>query len=288
MTTQDELAYYAEPGPLTGGGPELTTLPAEVPALLAATQGLLTHEPGHPDRPTGHLRSTTEILAHLEPTGPLTQARQPDQRLIGCCRHFTLLPVAALRAHGIPARARCGFAAYFQPGWHIDHWVVEYWNAESERWHLADAQLDPALSTRLGIDFDPANIPRTEFSVAGDTWLRCRTGELDPAHCGFPGDDSHGLWWIAGNLIRDTAALTKMELLPWDIWGGMPSPSDPITEDLATLLDELAAITANPDTAAEARTHYPVPALQVPTEVYNFLREAREPVITEASRAIRR
>ncbi|GAA2268769.1 transglutaminase-like domain-containing protein [Glycomyces scopariae] len=292
MTTQDELAYYASPGPLTTAEPALTSLPAEVPALLEAVQGLLVHEPGHPDRPTGHLRSTAEILDHLAPTGPLTQARQPDQRLIGCCRHFTLLPVAALRAHGIPARARCGFATYFMPGWHIDHWVVEYWSAG--RWHLADAQLDPALRDRLGIAFgsafNPADVPRDSpttpnadpraFAVAGETWLRCRAGDLDPARCGFPGDGTHGLWWIAGNLIRDVAALSKMELLPWDLWGAMPGPADPIADDLATLLDHLATITADPETAAKSRDTYPDAALKVPAKVFNHLRQAEEPVFT--------
>ena len=28
-----------------------------------------------------------------------------------------------------------------------------------------------------------------------------------------------GLWFIAGNLIRDAAALNNMETLPWDVGG---------------------------------------------------------------------
>ena len=29
----------------------------------------------------------------------------------------------------------------------------------------------------------------------------------------------HGLWFIAGNVIRDVAALNNREMLPWDVWG---------------------------------------------------------------------
>ena len=32
----------------------------------------------------------------------------------GNCRHFTVLTVAVPRAHGIPARARCGFSFFDQ------------------------------------------------------------------------------------------------------------------------------------------------------------------------------
>ena len=31
-------------------------------------------------------------------------------------------------APGVPARARCGFGAYFEKGKFVDHWVTEYWN----------------------------------------------------------------------------------------------------------------------------------------------------------------
>ncbi|MEU6246556.1 transglutaminase-like domain-containing protein [Glycomyces sp. NPDC047010] len=258
----NDLAYYAEPGPLTKGANEL---PADIHDLLAAVQALLVHEPGNPDSPTGHLRSTEEILTH------------PLRPVLGSCRHFTLLVVAALRAHGVPARARCGFATYFLPGRHIDHWVAEYWH--DGRWRLADAQLRPSLTTALGIDFDPVDVPRTAFEVAGTTWTRCRTDDLDPTRCGLETPGDNGLWWIAGNLIRDTAALTKLELLPWDIWGAMPGPTDPITKGLEPLLDNLAHITADPEFAADSRTLYPTEALQVPDKVFNFLRNTHELVL---------
>ncbi|MEU4422055.1 transglutaminase-like domain-containing protein [Actinoplanes sp. NPDC024001] len=285
MTTQSALQSYAEPGPLTTAEPGtaavLTGLPSTLPDLIVAVQGLLIHEPGSAQSATGHLRMTHQILAHLLAADPrpLIEARPPAQRLAGCCRHFTLLAVAVLRAHGIPARARCGFARYFVPGLHGDHWVVEYWNAATSRWILADAQLGPVLCAALGVSFEPNDVPREQFAVAGDAWIRCRKGELDPSRCGLEGEGQSGWWWIAGNLIRDVAALAKMEMLPWDVWGAMPGPDEPINDVLADDLDQLAAITADPDTAAESRALYDNGRFRVPVRVYNFLRRTDEPVI---------
>ena len=131
--------------------------------------------------------------------------------------------------------------AHYAPGtdWYIDHWVAEHW--DGERWILSDAQMDPVQVKEFGIDFDPADVPRDKFVVAGRAWTAHRAGEIDAGKCGLPGiPGESGPWWIAANLIRDAAALSNMELLPWDVWGSMPEPEDEITPDLVALLDELA------------------------------------------------
>jgi len=91
--------------------------------------------------------------------------------------------------------------------------------------------------------------------------------------CGLEGDGQSGWWWVAGNLVRDVAALSKMELLPWDVWGGMPSPGGPVGD-----FDEVAAMTAAPASAADCRARYEQERFRVPARVYNFLRQAHEPV----------
>ena len=290
MTTENTLKYYAEPGPLTTAGPgatALAALPSTVPDLLAAVRGLLVHEAGSARSATGHLRATHQILDRILAADPrpLSEPRPPARRLAGSCRHFTLVAVAALRAHGIPARARCGFARYFTPGRHGDHWVVEYWNAATSRWVLADAQLGPELCRALGIAFDPADVPREEFVVAGAAWMRCRDGVLDPSRCGLEDEGQSGWWWVACNLVRDVAALSKMELLPWDMWGGMPEPGDPIPDVLAEEFDEVAAITADPDTAARSGARYADERFHVPAHVYNFVRRTSESVIESPDQA---
>ena len=47
-----------------------------------------------------------------------------------------------LRHRRIPARLRCGFAAYFDRGRWEDHWICEYWRPAEGRWCRVDAQLD--------------------------------------------------------------------------------------------------------------------------------------------------
>ena len=135
---------------------------------------------------------------------PLSVARPVDARLVGVCRHFTVLLVAMLRAQGVPARARCGFGAYFNPGHFEDHWVCEYWNAMDGRWILVDAQIDDVQRAKVQPDFDLLDVPRDRFVIAGDAWARCRVGDADPSTFGI--FDMRGLWFIAGNVLRESVS----------------------------------------------------------------------------------
>jgi hypothetical protein len=128
-----------------------------------------------------------------------------------------------------------------------DHWVCEYWNAPEARWVLVDAQLDQIQQAKLDLGFDPLDIPRDRFLVAGDAWSLCRTGRADPSAFGL--GKHWGLWWIAGNLVRDLAALNNMEMLPWDVWGAMPHSDWRPTDDQLVLFDRVASLTCTPDAA---------------------------------------
>jgi hypothetical protein len=93
--------------------------------------------------------------------------------------------------------------------------------------------------------------------IAGDAWAQCRAGQAGAAKFGICKGDLRGRWFIAGNLVRDVAALNKLEMLPWDQWGGMPCPDEPLLHDRLPFFDELAAHTRSPDTSfAELRTRY--------------------------------
>ena len=86
--------------------------------------------------------------------------------------------------------------------------MCEYWNATEARWVLVDPQLDDVWQTKLHIDFDVLNVPRDRFLAAGDAWAQCRTGKADPTKFGIGFANLRGLWFVAGNLVRDVAALT--------------------------------------------------------------------------------
>jgi hypothetical protein len=42
-------------------------------------------------------------------------------------------------------------------------------------------------------------------------------------------------------MISDVAALNKVEMLPWDVWGGMPQPNEVLTAGQLAFFDHLAA-----------------------------------------------
>lgn len=262
-TTQFPLARYRQPAVMTTPGqyaPLFESLPGDIPGLAAVAHGLLIHEHmarrygvtlTDADRSSVQIRPVEQMLAEIlvRDTRPLHVARPPAARLPVNCRHFTVLMTAMLRAHGTPARARCGFGGYFGTGKFEDHWVCEYWNAGQQRWILVDAQVDDRQRDWFGIEFDVTDVPRDRFVTAGQAWAGFRSGVADPALFGLTMINEAGAWWIAGNLMRDAAALRNIELLPWDCWGAMPGPEDPIGDDLAFLFDRLAALTEAPDAA---------------------------------------
>ncbi len=271
--------------------PWLEILPRDFAGLAAVAQGLVLHEHmaaaygvtlSEADRSTVHLRPVEELLEQIvaRDDRPLDVARPPSGRVAGNCRHFTVLTVAMLRAQGTPARARCGFGAYFRKGRYEDHWVCEYWDDAEERWLLADAQIDAGQRAFFGIDFDLTDVPRDQFLIGGDAWAQYRRGGADENTFGLSAFDEGGAWWIAGNLMRDAAALRNLELLPWDCWGAMPGPDDPIDADRAARFDRLAALTQSPDSKfAELQACYEGDdGLRVRPSVWNALRGREEAI----------
>lgn len=288
----DQLDFYSRPGQMTRASryaARLDALPRDVAALARIAQGLAIHEymasaygvtipPERSDE--SHIRSLDRMLDLLlaEDLRPLTEAREPDQRLVGVCNHFAVLLVGMLRAKDIPARARWGFGGYFNPPFLEDHVLGEYWNAAAERWVRADAQLDEVFRKALRIDFDPLDVPPDRFLAAGEAWVRCREGQADPAKFGIFKGNLRGLWFIAGSLVKDLAALNKMELLPWDSWGAMPAPGTELSGEQLAFFDRLAAMIRTPDRSFEELRHlYERDArVRVPSEVFNGLRQRTE------------
>lgn len=106
-------------------------------------------------------------------------------KLLGVCRHFSVLAVSLFRELGVPARARCGFAGYFSGNWE-DHWIVEVW--DGKKWQSVDAQLDPIMVERLGIKWSPLDVPRglesRGFSVGTEVGWSEQVVPIDPIAAG--------------------------------------------------------------------------------------------------------
>jgi hypothetical protein len=290
---RSDLGFYTEPGPMTTAGryaPLLAGMPTDIASLAAVAQGLLIHEHmaegygvtlSEADRASVHVRPVERLLAQIvaRDKRPLTEAREPAGRLPGNCRHFSVLATTILRSQGTPARARCGFGGYFGTDFFEDHWVCEYWHGGQQRWVLADAQIDGVQRGWFPIDFDLTDVPRDRYLVAGDAWMRCRSGSAHPSMFGLSLAQEAGDWWIAGNLMRDAAALLNLELLPWDCWGAMPTPREPISDELAALFDRLATLTSTPEVSVvELRQLCQDERLRVPGTVRNAIRGTDEAI----------
>ncbi|NMO54944.1 transglutaminase domain-containing protein [Actinoplanes sp. TBRC 11911] len=221
-----------------GHADAVARLPGDFTGIAAILHGLLIHEfwadaygvtLSDADRETVHLRPADKILDAVlaKDPRPFDVAREPEQRVATNCRGFTVVSVALLRAHGVPARARCGFGAYFREGWFEDHWVVEY--HDGERWRRGDAQIDGVQGKALGIDFDLSDVG-DRFVVAGEAMRLVKAGGVDASRFGLSTINEGGEDWIAGNVARDELALAGVEVLPWDTWEGPGIPEEVFNE----------------------------------------------------------
>jgi hypothetical protein len=184
---------------------------------------------------------------------PLNEPRAFEDRFVGTCRDFALLLCSFLRAKGVPARIRSGFADYFGAGdFHYDHVVAEYWDAE-HGWRLADAQVTEGHT----VEFDPLDVPRDRFLVAGKAWQLIRAGKADAPSFGIPLPDGTplvGEWFVAGNIRLDLSAVNKVETLLWDIWGIGAGGDEDMTDEIHDLYDLAARVVEDEIVFAAART----------------------------------
>ncbi len=224
----------------------LEALPVDVERLCGVLRGVVTHY--RAGGVVGVGERWEEIDARwVESMLALDQAR--DRRpwgvgervpLVGCCRDFALLGVAALRARGVPARTRVGFASYLERGFGVDHVLIEYW--DGKRWVWVDPMLDPGG----GWGFDVVDVPhgagvgRDVFSSAARVWSAYRAGEVDAGRFGVSGALAPmlaGGWLVRDYVWLELAHRQGVETLLWDGWGAMGAQGDSaLTDVVAGLL----------------------------------------------------
>ncbi|HWV34809.1 MAG TPA: transglutaminase-like domain-containing protein [Thermomicrobiales bacterium] len=294
-----DLAYYAsqsafsDPGMLTG---MLDSVPRDVAAMKDAVTPLVFHYMGDGDwaengispdrRPEIDLRYADRMLGRLRELSdkPLGEMRAPHERMVGCCRDFTLLFVSLLRHQGIPARSRVGFAAYFFAGWNVDHVVAEVWDAAESRWRLIDPELRAGhVDPTDGVTIDPLDLPRDRFLVGADAWLRCREGGEDPErYLVSPFLDipqTRGFPYLLHNLVHELAALNKREMILWDDWG-ISEAWDSLADDQLSLLDQTAqTMLASEVTVSDLQRLYDRDEFRVPGVVTSYTSAVENPPI---------
>ncbi|HYH01971.1 MAG TPA: transglutaminase domain-containing protein, partial [Bacillota bacterium] len=153
-----------------------------------------------------------------------------------------------------------------RPGGFEDHWICEYWDGQQQRWVGVDPQIDTLQKELFKLNFNPLDLPDGQFICGARAWQLCRQGQEEPGKFGI--FQFNGMGFIRGNLIRDLAALNKMELLPVDFWGLMQRPDKPIPESDAAMLDGVARlITAEDPKLYEV---YRWDEFRVPSRIYSF------------------
>lgn len=221
------------------------------------------------------LRYASDMFARLRELDPAPPGspRSPVHRIVGCCRDFTLLFVSMARHHGIPARARVGFASYLVPGWYLDHVVAEVWSPDG--WRL----VEPQLSDDFG-EVDLLDVPRDQFLVGADAWAAARSGDIEPARLVVSPDLDvpflRGLPYARHNLVLDLAALNKQEMILWDVWGDL-SDEAPLTPAAVARADELAEVLADAD-LEQLRVLFEAEDLRVPPVIRSVTPPGRRPV----------
>lgn len=295
----DVLEYYKKSGGLSDLGKysqNANELVQDPKSLSKVVQGIILHDmwigrynvnPKPSQWCSAKAPSMEDLLdtvVAIDQAGPF-EHREPSERVIACCREFSTMLCGILRAKGIPARARCGFAPYLaKEGYYEDHWMCEYWTGT--RWQRVDPQIDDfQLSSiqkyaknnvNLGEDYrstlielNPLHLKPTDFLLAGDIWLKYRADKIEPRKFGIDTDlrryniisPPFGAWFIRGNLIRDFLALNKIEILPfvegleksnnyWDNWQVM-MPHANVGEKEMTLFDRIAKLSLDPDKRLE-------------------------------------
>ena len=181
----------------------------------------------------------TELLRILRERedAPLTEPRDPSERFVGTCRDFALLMCSLLRATGTPARIRCGFATYFDDGFHEDHWVTEY-RLPDGSWRLVDAQVAARGARRA---LRPAGRPTGPVPGGGRGLAGVPGGATRPATFGVSGAPG-----LQGPVVRARQRPAGpgrphgVEVLPWDGWGPEILDDADLTEDDLALIDAVA------------------------------------------------
>ena len=268
------LDYYATAGPMTdlsSCDPSVFAgLPEDPAALTSVVRRCLIAGAARPGRDDPQIRRASDMVERiisLDPS-PLVERREPEQRFIGCCRHFATLACALIRRLGVPSRVRAGWAAYFHQGalW-VDHWILEYWSAGNERWVRTDAQWSERWFATAHPGRAPEDVLRDAYLSGAEMWQRCRGGDIDADRCRM-GDVNFGIGEVRGSVLYDFAALIQAEMLPWDVWGQMKAAYDNETDaSYDELLARVADVTAGGDVAAIRNLYERTDDLRVPVEL---------------------
>lgn len=170
--------------------------------------------------------------------------REIENKVHVTCRCQAILLASILKAKGIATRARSGFAEYTEnKGIYWDHWITEYFDRNSKKWQLADA--DCCCND---INFNPYNLPREKFLFGANAWLALRKKEIKEDEICYASDPvTKGLKAAIRGLFYDFHCLMNDEIIFLHMPKYVREKNFELSEEEYQELDKLAELMLNPD-----------------------------------------
>lgn len=186
----------------------------------------------------------TAELFRQDPRG-FIMGREVKDRVVITCRYVAVLLASILKAKGIPARCRSGYADYFlkeRGKIFYDHWIVQYYNAKEKRWVNVDPDGDYKVS------FNQYDFPNKEFKWIAEVWLNVRNGKDDYKRY-IHGSSYNDLNNLAYALFFDFHSLMNDEIsyLFFPTMFDKKDEFNNLTDEELSKLDNLATLMLEPD-----------------------------------------
>ncbi len=178
--------------------------------------------------------------------------RKIEDKIHVCCREQAILLASILKAKGIPARVRSGFAKYVntsekQAG---DHWITEYYDFKNKKWILVDADMyfDKDILEEYHIDFNLLDIPREKFIFGAQAYLGLRENKFKPEEIYYASSPlTIGIEASLHGLFYDFHSLMNNEIIFLHLPKYIVDKNFKLSNEEYFELDELAKLMLEPD-----------------------------------------
>lgn len=179
--------------------------------------------------------------------------RRIEDKIHVCCREMSILLVSILKAKGIPARCRSGFAKYAsekETQGAGDHWITEYYNLKTKKWVLVDSDMcyDEKTLNYYGVDFSLFDVPRNKFIFGAEAYLGMRNNKYKEEELYYASNPATlGLKAAIRALFYDFHCLMNDEIIFLHQPKYIQDKNFILSEEEYQELDTLANLILNPD-----------------------------------------
>lgn len=187
------------------------------------------------------------MIAELLRKNPnYNKKREAKDKIHITCRGQAILLASILKAKGIPARARSGFAPYIKyDGISYDHWITEYYDEKEKVWKLVDAD-EHCPDHEMGFDLN--NIPYDRFIFGAEAYLGLRKNNIKAESILYASNPATlGMKASIRGLFYDFHALMNNEIIFLHIPKYIKEKDFELSQEEYEELDELANLMLKPN-----------------------------------------